>query len=89
MIIKDGWKLTGTMRWEPVEWDVKETCNSCLGRGKSEYDWDNNHCTECGGNGFRIVCRERGKQPDVPEHLAQWMRDAYKEWGELYGSSYT
>lgn len=85
MITKDGWKLTGTMRWEPVTYDVKETCTSCLGRGRGMFDEDGAGCAECGGNGFRYTQNKRGPQPEVSEHLAQWMRDAYNEWGELYG----
>lgn len=86
MLTRDGWKLVGTMRWEPIDYDVKETCNHCLGRGKSNFSYDDDsNCHNCGGNGFYYTRKERGPQPEVNKHLVQWMRDAYNEWEELYG----
>ena len=77
-IIKDGWKLVGGFRWEPVVNDIKETCNSCLGRGRGMFDEDD--CEACSGNGFRYIVHPRGEQPEIPKHLLYYLRDAYLEW---------
>lgn len=86
MITKDGWKLAGSMRWVPIDPDVRETCPSCLGRGKDNFSYDDNtNCIPCAGNGFRYTHIERGPEPELSKHLVQWMQDAYQEWEELYG----
>jgi len=80
---KDGWELSIRILWQPIESDVKESCGTCRGTGKDIFMEDN--CNVCGGNGFKYLTKGRGEKPEVPKHLVQWMRDAYKEWEELYG----
>lgn len=90
MIEKDGWKLSASVKWVPVEPDERITCKVCSGRGKRIHfgvsDDDNYDCQDCGGNGFYYTRNKRGEQPEVPKHLVMWLRDAYLDWEELYGN---
>jgi hypothetical protein len=89
MLTKDGWKLSASVQWEPLEYDEEVTCLICRGSGKG-FSWDEYNrppCYSCEGIGFRYTNHPRGQQPPVDPELMRMLQAAYQEWLKLSSSS--